>query len=411
MIRFGGMSAAHMAYGEGIIVCTTNAGEVLGVDVLSRGLAWSYPYREQYPANYPLIIPGGGGGAFGGGKRPAGLMLPTWKSSPPVIQQGKVVFTAPDATSIHCINLRNGTPVWKKKFQDGDLFLAGVFSGKVLIVSKTNVRVLRLSDGAQLWQEPTLGMPSGQGVASNNVYYLPIKKRDRSEIVAFDLNKQVVKSRNPSGSSKEDIGNLLFYDGLVLSQTTQSLVVYPELKLQLDLANKDVDANPSGTNLYKRGKWLLADGQVRPAVEDFRKALKDDLPADLRGDARRKLFQGFTELMQVDFKDASAKYAVEYRELCDVPEAPAEQEERLAKYFRTVGEGHESLGNLADAFQMYREFGTLPINRDGVAAADDPSHKVPTNVWLRGRIAGMMLLAPEPATDCRWRTKLPRNGT
>ena len=40
-------NSAFMAYGEGIIVCTTNAGEVLGVDVLSRGLAWSYPYRER----------------------------------------------------------------------------------------------------------------------------------------------------------------------------------------------------------------------------------------------------------------------------------------------------------------------------------------------------------------------------
>ena len=111
-----------------------------------------------------------------------------------MIQDGKVVFTAPDAGSIHCINLRDGTAVWKKKHQEGDLYLAGVFGGKVLIVGKNAIRVLSLNDGTQLWQEPTSGMPSGQGVASKNVYYLPLKKTDKSEIVAFDLDKLKVKS-------------------------------------------------------------------------------------------------------------------------------------------------------------------------------------------------------------------------
>src|SRR4029077_19272494 len=40
------LNASHLAYGEGILVCPTNAGEVLGVDLLSRSLAWAYPYRE-----------------------------------------------------------------------------------------------------------------------------------------------------------------------------------------------------------------------------------------------------------------------------------------------------------------------------------------------------------------------------
>ena len=40
------MNAAHLAYGDGILVCTTNAGMVLGVDMLSGSLAWSYPYRQ-----------------------------------------------------------------------------------------------------------------------------------------------------------------------------------------------------------------------------------------------------------------------------------------------------------------------------------------------------------------------------
>src|SRR5262249_488792 len=48
------MNAVHLAYGEGILVCPTNAGEVLGVDLLSRTLAWAYPYRERMPNTRPI---------------------------------------------------------------------------------------------------------------------------------------------------------------------------------------------------------------------------------------------------------------------------------------------------------------------------------------------------------------------
>src|SRR5262249_33504483 len=48
------LNAAHLAYGEGILVCPTNAGEVLGVDLLSRTLAWAYPYRERMPNTRPI---------------------------------------------------------------------------------------------------------------------------------------------------------------------------------------------------------------------------------------------------------------------------------------------------------------------------------------------------------------------
>src|SRR5262249_32258711 len=39
--------AAHLAYGEGILVCPTNAGAVLGVDLLSNSLVWAYSYHEK----------------------------------------------------------------------------------------------------------------------------------------------------------------------------------------------------------------------------------------------------------------------------------------------------------------------------------------------------------------------------
>ena len=42
--------AAHLAYGEGILVCPTNAGAVFGINLLENSLVWAYPYREKSDA-------------------------------------------------------------------------------------------------------------------------------------------------------------------------------------------------------------------------------------------------------------------------------------------------------------------------------------------------------------------------
>ena len=388
--------AVHLGYGEGILVCPTNAGEVLGVDILSRSLAWAYPYRDQMPQNVPFamnqaqILRGG----FGGIVQNVGTTsVANWHSAPPVIQDGKVVFTAPDANSVHCINLRDGTPVWKKKQSENDLYLAGVFDGKVLIVGKSAVRALSLQDGRQLWYLSTGDLPSGQGVASQNIYYLPLKK---GEIMAIDIEKGQIKAHNRAKTGNFSPGNLVFYEGTVISQTPTQIVAYPQLVSRLQMAQAGVQADPNNPlKLVERGELYIADGQVQKAVDDLEKALTKKPEEPLQKRARLKLYEALTDLLNLDFVGAGSRYLDEYRELCQVPDNPKEQQQRQARYFRIVGQGREAQGNLVQAFQMYREFGSLPIHREqgGIASMDDPSHKVPTNVWLRGRVSAMIAKA------------------
>src|SRR5262249_48211228 len=50
------VNAVQLAYSDGILVCPTNAGEVLGIDPLTRTLAWTYSYRDV--AHQPIVLPG-----------------------------------------------------------------------------------------------------------------------------------------------------------------------------------------------------------------------------------------------------------------------------------------------------------------------------------------------------------------
>ncbi len=394
-------NAVHLAYGEGILVCPTNAGELLGVDLTSRSLAWAYPYREAAPqtVSFPGIpnnmIRGGivvGPGGMVMGQHSA--TIANWKSAPPVIVDGKVVFTAPDASSVHCVNLRDGTAVWKKRQMDGDLFFAGVYQGKVLIVGRNSIRALDLNrNGDQVWSLATGDMPAGQGVASKNVYYLPLKQ---GEILAVDVETGHVKAHNKAKREGAPLGNLVFYEGAVIAQTPREIVAYPQLLARLEAADVALRSDPQNPDkLVNRGELYLADGQVQKAVDDLKHALDTKPTGPLAQRARTNLYEGLSQLLQSEFNVASAKYLDEYRELCRVPDNAAEEQQRLARYYRIVGQGRESQGNLVEAFQMYRAFGSLPIHRDqgGIAVLDDPTHKVPVDVWLRGRISAMFAQA------------------
>jgi outer membrane protein assembly factor BamB len=396
------VNAVHLAYGEGILVCPTNAGEIFGVDLMSRSLAWAYPYRER-----PLLesslgpnVNGGFGGraVFIGGGMPSSLAMSTvslskWKSTPPAIVDGKVVFTAPDADSVHCVNVQDGSPRWKVGKLDGELFFAGVVGKRAIIVGKNHMRALSLDDGRQVWSVTTGDVPSGQGVASGGIYYQPLKK---GEILAVDVERGVIKAHNRAKNSSFSPGNLIFSDGAVITVTPYEVVAYPQLLAKLEVANAAVKQDPTNAaKLIDRGEILLADGQVQKAVNDLQQALELKMPESLATRAKDHLYAALTDLLHTDFTTASAKYLDEYRQLSLLGESEQEKQKRQAKYFRIIGNGRESQGNLVEAFQMYKEFGSLPIHRElgGVASLDDPSDKVPVDVWLRGRISAMFAKA------------------
>jgi outer membrane protein assembly factor BamB len=388
-------NTVFLAYGEGVLVCPTNAGEVFGIDLLTKTLAWSYPYQEKAP-EVAVVQPGFG--RFPQQQARFATSLGNWKVTPPVIQDGKVIFTAPDASSVHCVRLRDGKQVWRAGQSSDDLYMAGVFNGKVLVVGKNGVRALRLNDGEQAWRLDTGDLPSGQGVFNQSkdgkhTYFLPLQK---GEICAIDLDRGAVRARirgkTGERASGPAPGNLVFYDGAVLSQTARELVAYPQLIARLKEKNDAVAANPNDPlALTDRGEILLADGQIQKAVDDLRNAVRNKPGPDLLPRTRAKLYDALTDLFETDFNDASQKYLAEYRDLCKVPNDAQEEQGRLARFLRLFGEGREAQGNLVEAYRSYREFGSLPINKEkGVANPDDPAHKIPSDIWVKGRIAAMM---------------------
>ncbi len=222
------LQAAPLAYAEGVLVCPTNAGYLLALDPVSRRFLWAYSYREAVPESDDFF-PGGRGGRRGmPTPMPTPRIHPNWAAAAPLVAGGKVVLTAPDGLSIHCLNLRDGALQWKARRTADDLYVAGVGRDKVLVVGKKACRALNLADGKVLWETAT-GLPAGLGTAGATAYYLPLRATTKDKepaLYRLDLDSGRVREQ-AIPARQEAPGNLLFYQDTVLSQTATTVCAYP----------------------------------------------------------------------------------------------------------------------------------------------------------------------------------------
>jgi outer membrane protein assembly factor BamB len=386
--------AVHLAYADGVLVCPTGGGAVLGVDPLGRSLLWAHNYRDRPPAaadpNLPQM------------EYNPDAIQNCWKHCAPVIAEGRVVFTAPDGDAVRCLDLRTGALLWKALRSEEDLYVGAAARGQALVVGKTGCKSLGLGTGAVLWRHAT-GRPSGLGVLAGKTYYLPLHD---GAVVALDLD-------NPRDSARIDargaaVGNLLFHAGELWSQTAAELVAFPEMAGHLARVEARVraDGNDPAARL-ERGKLRLDRGDVAGAVADLRKALELK-PGE--AEARRKLFDALTQLLQRDFK-AGEKYLDEYRELGRVAvpdDAPAAERARLqrerqrnrTRYAALVAQGREQQGRVIDALAAYRELYERTPGGERLSLPDDPGVELRPDLWMQAQVAALVRRAtPEAAAE------------
>ena len=125
-------------------------------------------------------------------------------------------------------------------------------NGKVIVVGTKVVRAYNLSNGEKPWEPVETGLPSGFGAASENVYYVPLKEAvgtKEPEICGVDVDRGVAvvhsKARAPGVGDREKApGNLVFFDGRVVSQTNEEVLAFPQLKVKIAEMTERLKARP-----------------------------------------------------------------------------------------------------------------------------------------------------------------------
>ncbi|HEX4610710.1 MAG TPA: hypothetical protein VH092_21145, partial [Urbifossiella sp.] len=433
---------AFLAAGDGILVCPTNSGAVVGIDLMSRRILWGHVYKDG-PPPAPAAKGGGFGGPGGGlvvGGRAGMLVAPNplpedrWRASAPVVVGGRVLVTGFDADSIDCLDLRTGNLIWRTRRQPTDLYLGAVLNDTLVVVGKEAVRGYKVAGGGDggdrepAWTVPFGdAAPTGHGAAGKAAYYVPVRHEPGTkpgaekaapalEIWAFSPEGAVLsktRARAPSDTAvRFGIGNLVFQDGLVVAQSAAEVAVFPQLEQKRAEMDRRLKANPNDPDgLLDRGDLLQDEGKLRDAVADY-KAAEKNLPADpakaegVRRRVRERLYRTYTELLRQNFA-AAEPFLEEYAALCESYLDPNEAaddptghkarvDDRRRLYLSLLAKGREGQGRLGEAFDHYlalAQLGADILQPD----PDEPSVLRRADVAARGRIQAMIQRAAPDA--------------
>ncbi|MBU4272850.1 MAG: PQQ-binding-like beta-propeller repeat protein, partial [Planctomycetes bacterium] len=345
--RWTGVSPS---YADGVLVCPTSTGAVVGVELATRSLLWGYCYHQDqnnaYNNGLPFVL--------------VGPSADRWIDGAVAIRDGRVFVTPQDSNRLYCLNLIDGELLWKSQ-RKNDLYVACVDREKVVLVGRDAVRALRLKDGEPAWggrvvSLPEGSTPSGRGFLSGDQYFLPLGS---AEVAAIDLAAgridNISKSRNGTIP-----GNLVCHKGIIVSQGIQGVDAY----FQLDLASAEVGrrlkVNPNDAwALSLRGEILLNADRRSEAIASFRHAY------DLTPDPRTR------ELLRDTLLDGLRSEFAAYRGRGEEIEPLLDDLSQRAVFLRLMASGLHGEGQWAEAFENYSKLVDLEPNRQPLDQVDD----------------------------------------
>ncbi len=366
-------SGASPSYADGVMVCPTSAGAVIAVDLTTRSLLWGYryPVTEQYQSNARMMFIRRGGAVFGPTGQPAST--DGWSDSSITIVDGRVILTPTESEEMYCLDLLDGSLVWKKDRQQG-LYVAGIHNENLIVVDRSGLRALHLDSGEGAWDSdvgfPDSAAPSGRGFINGDHLFVPLST---AEVATFNLNdgKLVARSRSRDGSVP---GNLICHGGSVLAQGVQNLESFFQLEYLENQVKGTLSEEPrNATALALRGEIRLHSGAVEDAVGDLRLSL--ELVRDPH--TQQLLVEALLEGLRGNF--------AAYRGAVDELEGLIEQPEHRGRFLRLLATGQHKAGEIDSAFKTYLRFTDPSLGRVELEPIDGVL-SVRRDRWVRTRI-------------------------
>ncbi len=365
---------ASPSYADGILVCPTSAGAVVGIDLATRLLAWGYCFDR-------------GPGERASRRNAIQMMMwansygePSsegWLDDSVSIGAGRVLATPPGFNWLYCLNLNDGELLWKCA-RGENLFVACIAGDNVVLVGRETVSAVRLSDGKPAWNDhavelPKNAPPSGRGFLSGGRYYLPLSN---AEVVGIDVSsgKIVQTARSRKGIVP---GNLVCSRGKIVSQGMEGVDAFYQLGMASAEVERRLAANPNDAEaLSLRGEILLDGDRRAEAVAAFRRAYELNSSPRTRELLRDALLDGLR-----------TEFAV-YRDRVPEIERLLDDSTQRATLLRSMGAGLRQTGESTAAFECYRKLLDLEPGERPLDSIE-PSLVVRRDRWVRSQLAAL----------------------
>lgn len=291
--RYRRLSGATPSFADGVVVCSTGTGALVGVDLSTRSLLWGYQYTSPGKKEVQPISPG----KLSNSDPLTGL----WRDSTITIADGKVLFTPVDSQELICVDLQNGFPGYDrstgrtaKSPRLDSLLVACVENGLTILLGETNVRAISLLTGNPVWklELDRYGKPSGRGYVNRGSYYFPTTSK---HVVQVDLKTgKLVKAVQTDGV----LGNLICHKGDVLSHGVDRLSTFLQdepMRELVELAQQEAELTPE--QMAIKSQLQLQDGDLKAAIETIQLAFERTRNPGYRS----MLFDLILQMMESDF--------------------------------------------------------------------------------------------------------------
>lgn len=381
---------AQPAVGNGVIVCPTTVGWLVAVDRISHEVLWANRYskpkkeRRSYNRNRGVAMTS------------TGTLNSRWSPSAPIISGNRVVYTPTEEERLFCLNLITGEPEWADSRPRGDgLYPVGIFDDTIVLVGKDAVSAVSMKNGTVAWTHPyagsdELGLPSGRAIIVDENLLLPFQsgqlwmmKLDQTpeqrKITKFFVNNDDLR-----------LGNLLLYQGMLLSQTPFGITAYEQREaVEQEIARRiAADASDPWATL-KRAEIEFSKREYDKTIGLVRQAPLESInDAELVKKRQHLLKSCLVAVVSNELTARDAEFAELGELVKDRPATDTDLYERLA------GERFLARKKYEKAFTHFLEMAKAG-SKSLVKAVRDDNLEIRTDIWLQRRLMHVWNLASD----------------
>lgn len=395
---------------DGMLICPTDVGLFVGVDLVTGRQRWVQGYRSGEP----------------GVRREIFLESTGWDGTPtwPVIHRDRVLLLSRFSEELHCVETTTGKLLWRVP-RGNAVYIGAVTDDRIVLVGERDVRAIPMpADGTissgvtpapqqaggvisiePLWTHQ-VGPVTGRGVRVGDDLLVPLKSgrvacldlatgRDRGFAVTRTFDPSAIRrgprQNDESGLEEHELapwpGNLIACDDVVVSLGLGRMAVYPQARAVLASLR---DRPESVERRLLESELTMLLGSEASPVAELKSVLQTELSPELRRQAERQLRESL------------------YLELSRDPDQADELLPQLERLADTTAERARLLQRVCEVSLPRDPARTVRAARDLAALSLDHEleldehgqHVVSLDTWARGflrQVRGRVADSPDEA--------------
>lgn len=372
------MQAATPSHKGGILVCPTNTGAIVAVDLANRTLLWGFQYKEPNRNRPTRRITSNNQG------EDILSMADRWSDGTPIIHQGKVLVTPTDSDYLYCLDLLTGEKLWESPRRD-NIALVTVEENIAMVVGKTSVSGIDIETGEPAWtpeksELPEQALPSGFGFRLGSKYYLPTI---RNQIIPIDIT---TGRQDTPIEAVGELGNMVCYQDYVISVSPEYVTAYKQIDALRREVQARLDKNPDDAEALRLvGKLQKHDGDLETALRSLQRSLELEASEETR-----------TQLVLTGLAALNDDFT-KFRDLVPQMETLVTTNDEKISLARLTARGLDGEGKYQEALAHYFDFLNLTDEylqsqvtpNDLIIRDFAPEIEVTADRWARGMISQM----------------------